>query len=488
MADISPSNWSYATAAHLLLRSGFGHNGTYNKTTSEVSQIRHFANLTPQAAVSELLGIRASKVKGPGTLDGSDADFAKLQLWWINRMIRTPNPLAEKMVLFLHTHFATARSKVTKPLYMATQNALFRQFALGSFRELVKQVTVDAAMLWWLDGNLNKIGRPNENYARELQELFTLGVFDFNNQGNYTQKDVTGAARILTGWRFSEVKKKIVVAFLPSRHDTLAKTIYEGTPSQIDVPAAYSPPEGEYKFFIDQILDKHRDSDGRPTAARFLTRKLWKFFAYDPVVEGVNPPDRPMIDALADVFVASDYSLTAVLKAMFLREEFYADATRTVKGPTEYVVGSLRMLKAKLTGSTKANIGQDLLANMGQELLNPPDVFSWRGNLAWITTQTMLRRYAFGAALASGDLGRNSELGHNVYAYLNTNETTRAGVVDHFLNLLGIFNIDNATRGELIQWLGSSDSALDLKNPDYVRVRVRGLLNLILTLPHYHVH
>ena len=206
MADISPADWSYETAAHLLLRAGFGHNGRYSRATGEATQVRYFANLTPEKAVAKLLTMSTSKLRGPGTLTTGDDKFAKLQLWWVNRMIIASNPLREKMVLFLHTHFATARSKVDTPLYMSTQNALFREFAVGDFRELVKRVTVDAAMLWWLDGYLNKKGKPNENYARELQELFTLGVFDFNNQRNYAQKDVTEAARVLTGWRFREDK------------------------------------------------------------------------------------------------------------------------------------------------------------------------------------------------------------------------------------------------------------------------------------------
>src|SRR5262249_6218068 len=161
--------------------------------------------------------------------------------------------------------------------------------------------------------------------------------------------------------------------------------------------------------------------------------KLWKFFAYDPEVNSDTArTDLSLIDALADIFVANNYSLAAVLNAMFLREEFYADTTRTVKSPVEYVVGSLRMLHGKLAGSTREAVGQDTLANMGQELFNPPDVFSWRGNLSWITTQTMLQRYGFATALAANDKSRSSELGHNINTYLDVTATTRAAVVDRF--------------------------------------------------------
>jgi len=496
MADITPADWNYQTAAHLLLRAGFGHSGRYKKSTGEATQVRRLANLTPEKAVASLLTMGTSKVRGPGSLDTGDDKFATLQLWWLNRMITGLHPLREKMVLFLHTHFATARSKVTKPLYMSTQNALFRELALGDFRELVKRVTVDAAMLWWLDGYLNKNGKPNENYARELQELFTLGVFDFNNQRNYAQKDVTEAARVLTGWRFLEDKGKVVVEFRNTRHDHGEKFIYQSQAGETTQNAAnlihivtnFTPPENEYAALVDGIFT-HLDTEGQPTAARFLARKLWKFFAYDPVVTtDTARTDLGVIDALANVLVTSNYSLGAALNAMFLREEFYADATRTVKGPTEFVVGSVRMLRGKLGGSTRENVGQDLLANMGQELLNPPDVFSWRGNLSWITTQTMLLRYNFASDLAAGDKSRNSDVGHNVSSFLDPHATTRAQVVDRFLTLLCVFDIDTATRNELIQWLGPDDSALDLGNPDYVETQVRGLLSLILTLPLYHVH
>src|SRR6185295_16316263 len=204
----------------------------------------------------------------------------------------TPHPLREKMVLFLHTLFATARTKVDVPLYMSTQNALFREFAVGDFRELIKRVNVDAAMLWWLDGYLNKRGRPNENYGREVQELFTMGVRDFNGQNNYAQKDVAEAARILTGWRFREDKGKIIVELSTFRHDSTEKFVYQSQPGEtnqnpanlLHVPANYSPNTDEHKLLVDGIFN-HLDTEGRPTVARYITRKLWKFFAYDPVVD-----------------------------------------------------------------------------------------------------------------------------------------------------------------------------------------------------------
>ncbi|MBI3785715.1 MAG: DUF1800 family protein [Deltaproteobacteria bacterium] len=452
---------------------------------------------------------------GPGKLYTNDDDrWHKLQRWWIDRMVKGLSPVREKIVLFLHTHFATARSKVTDTLYMATQNALFREFANGDFRELVKRVNVDPATLWWLDGRTNKKGAPNENYGRELMELFTLGVFDFAGKRNYSQSDVKQVARVLTGWRVHEANGHISPEFrFTDRHDKNAKTVFAADPTETpnqNAANVFNEPanttdEGlatdEHRRLVDAIFS-HIDTEGRPTAARHIARKVWKFFAYDPVVDaGTARTDLSLIDDLADVFVANGYSLTELLRAVFLRQEFYFDPTRTVKSPVEYVTGTLRMLRARLAGDTKLVLGDDGtttfpgMSTMSQELFNPPDVFSWKGNEAWITTQALLKRFEFGRSLSERDKGRKdpfnshlaNDIGFNVYSYLDLAETRRAAVVDRFLKLLGPLNVDTATHNELVAWLGPADP-IDLTDTTFVQKRVRGLLNLIFTLPHYHVH
>ena len=500
MANITSANWNYDTAAHLLLRAGFGHNGKLIRATGDAYQARVFANLGPDKTVDYLLTMRPWPAQGPGTLNtDNDYDFNRLTYWWISVMRGTTTPVREKMTLFLHGHFATARSKIDKTLYLAKQNKLFRTFAIGDFRELVKQVTIDPAMLWWLDGQLNKVGRPNENYARELQELFTLGVFDFNGNHNYSQNDVVQAARILTGWRVNEVGGRyysINPVFTPSRHDSGSKTMFapvagetplQNPANQFTAPANYNPATDEYKMLVDKIFD-HVDTEGRPTAARFITRKLWKFFAYDPEVDyGTPRSDLTMIDELADEFKNSGYSLKALLRAMFLREEFYADRTRTVKGPTEYLVGSLRMLYAKFAGNELIYVG-DRLKAMGQTLFDPPNVKGWDGNQAWITSQGLLKRFEFARDVASGDTSRYSLIGWYPLYFLDTKATTRQAVVDRFLKLLGPLQVDVATNTQLLAWLGATDQDMHLTDPDYVNINIRGLVNLILTLPQYHVH
>ncbi len=500
MPNIDPANWTYETAAHLLLRAGFGHNARmYNKSTGEIRQVRYFADMTPDEAVDKLLDFKPWKRppwKGNLQPNVDKANFPRLQRAWILKMRDTRKPVREKMTLFLHTHFATGSSKVLRSKHMAVQNVLFREFAAGDFRELVKRVTTDAAMLIWLDGKLNKVGRPNENYGRELQELFTLGVYDFKGNHNYSQNDVVQAARILTGWTEDHNETKITVEFKPGRHDTGSKTMY--TPAAGETPLQNALNEftltnqgdQEHRSLVDGIFN-HLDTEGRPTVARFIARKMWKFFAYDPEVDWSTPrADLTLIDDLADVFRDSAYNLGSLLRAILLREEFYASSTRTIKNPTEYVVASLRMLRAKLTGWTRTTIGSEVVSSMGQSLFDPPDVFSWRGNAHWITTQTFLSRYAFARNLAEGERNRTWDVGFNIYKFLNQSDTTRQAVVERFLKVLCVFNVDAATKTQLMNWLGPDDTDLAAKLSDvsYVQVYVRGLVNLILSLPQYHVH
>lgn len=503
MANVT--NWDYTKAAHLLQRAGFGHSGLIVRMTGEASQVHQLAITTPDKAVDRMLSFRAIATQGQGTLnDDDDTSFNKLTYWWINQMRNTPMPVKEKMTLFLHGHFATTRAKVNRSLYHAKQNALFRFFSIGDFRELVKRVTIDMAMLWFLDGKLNKVGRPNENYGRELQELFTLGVFDFKGNPNYSQNDVVQAARILTGWRVSEDYRlrKIASYFTASRHDSDLATMYapvanetplQNPANQFNVQstdpmaADYFAPEVAYQQLVNKIFD-HVDTEGRPTVARFMARKLWKFFAYDPVVDyGTSRADLTLIDDLADVFKTNNYSLKELLRAMFLREEFYADATQTVTGPVEYVVGSLKKVRAKFGLPEQQAVG-DRLKAMGQTLFNPPNVKGWPGNQAWINTQALLKRYQFARDLSDNDTGRYSQLGWNPVTYVDKLATTRQAVVDRFLKFLGPLTVDATTNDQLVAWLGAADTDLQLSDPNYLNVYVRGLVNLILTLPHYHVH
>lgn len=513
MPNIDASRWNYDTAAYLLLRAGFGHDGKYSKRYGEATLARKLAQMAPEEAVDFLLNIPipTPTPEGPGTLERR-ALLPQLQAWWLERMLDSRTAVLEKIVLFLHTHFATAYSRVNKTLYLARQNALFRRYALGDFRELVKEVNIDPAMLWWLDGQYNTRTAPNENYARELMELFTLGVYDFVGQKNYSQTDVKEAARMLSGWRFREdaVTKSIESYFTMSRHDRNQKIVFARDPDETPLqnPAnRYEEPANssneavatdEHRRLIDAIF-RHVDTEGRPTAARFLARKAWKFYAYDPEVDaGTSRSDLPVIDDLADVFHNSGYNLKALLRALFLREEFYQGRGRTVKSPTEYVVGSLRMLKVRKNRAglyttndslyTLANDGYEGrggMGQMGQILFDPPDVFSWKGNEFWITSHAWLNRLEFAKRLAY--FSPRSAAPIRPKSFLSARDTTRAQVVDRLLKLLGPVTVDPDTRNALIAWLGPSDPIRPLERT-FVETRVTPLIQMILSLPQYHVH
>jgi uncharacterized protein (DUF1800 family) len=513
---------TYDKAFHLLLRGGFGHDGKLVKGTDEAKMVRKLADIAGEdgtpAAIDYLLDVRPTDRQGPGKTNTDQANWDKLQKWWFDRMIKARKPVYEKMVLFLHQHFATARSTVNKSLYMAIQNALFREFAFGDFRALVKRVNIDGAMLWWLNGDTSTAAQPNENYAREVQQLFVLGPSDFNGSFNYSQVDIQEAAKVLTGWTRSEPKdNEIAINFSFSRHSKGSKTIYAPgveTPN-IDPSNQYTINANsmdataarlEHETFTDHMFT-HVDTEGRPTAARFIARRMWKFFAYEPdvdVLNGTGQQDKALIDALADVFTGPDpmnptCNLKDLLRAMFLRDEFYADTTRTVKGPVEYVMGSTRMLGGKLKGDKKDAVVPDTgseLSDMGQELLNPPNVFSWRGNLFWITTQTLFGRYEYAKDLGDGtkrdDLGFDiSKLMGPSVAIPDTTQATKSLVVDRFLKLL-LANpaiVDATTRTQLIGILtdnGLTDP-IDLSDTG-VQDKIRELVKLILTTPHFQVY
>ncbi len=515
MPNIDASQWNPDTAAYLLLRAGFGHDGKYSKRYGEASLARKLSRMEPEAAVDFLLNISVPSPTpmGPG-LFTSRAGLESLQAWWLQRMLDTRTAVLEKIVLLLHTHFATAYSRVNKTIYMARQNALFRQFALGDFRELVKQINIDPAMLWWLDGQYNTRTSPNENYARELMELFTLGVYDFAGQKNYSQNDVKEAARMLSGWRIREDANANLVEgyFTMSRHDRNAKTLFapdpEETPLQNPNNRYVEPANSsdvalatdEHRRLIDAIFN-HRDTEGRPTVARFIARKAWKFYAYDPEVDaGTSRADLPVIDELADVFQQSGYNLKALLRALFLRQEFYDGRGRTVKSPVEYVIGSIRMLHGRrlkldrfttedtlITLANDGNGGRGGMAQMGQRLFDPPDVFSWKGNRFWITSHTWLNRLEFAKRLCWYSKGSLSSSPIRPNKFVSKQDTTRAQVVDRLLRLLGMAQADTETREALIAFLGPADPIRPLERT-FLETRVAPLIQLMLSLPHYQVH
>ncbi len=338
--------------AHLLRRAGFG--GTLDEITTLAAQ--------PLATtVDQLLDFSAAPADIPPSYltDDGLGDWEKefrLQAWWLDRMATTTTPLQEKLTLFWHGHFATANGKVGNTLLMYRQNALFRQLAAGNFRDLVQQMALQPAMLNWLDNNVNVVGSPNENFARELMELFTLGV------NHYTQSDVTAAARAWTGYNTLD-SDNTQYNFYPSRHDNGMKTF-------MGQSRAWTGPD-----IIDYILDENDQK--KMVAARFIAGKMWSFFAYPN-------PEPAVLDAIAQPFHDADLDISALVRAIFLHPQFMSAEARVglVRSPAEWIAACLRC-----TGLTAANTNpQWWMEAMGQELFEPPNVAGWDENAYWLGT------------------------------------------------------------------------------------------------------
>jgi len=312
--------------------------------------------------------------------------YQALQQWWLNRMIATATPLREKLTLLWHGHFATAFEKVHNTGFMYRQNQLFRTLGAGSFEALSQAVAKDPAMMAWLDTQTDVVGHPNENFARELMELFTLGI------GNYSERDVQEAARAFTGWAF--VPQTGAFLFRPARHDSGIKTFLGQT-------------GGFDGTDVVRIVTHH------PAAARFVVAKLWSVLAY-PVSTGDT-----VVGQLAPGF-AADLDTTGLLRAVFLHPAFTSATARQglVKQPIEYVVGLARSFgldadlqtvgkvspvatPAVAPGKRPAMSLRTILVALAQEPFNPPNVGGWPQNGYWLNTATSLTRLRLGLAVGA---------------------------------------------------------------------------------------
>ena len=308
-----------------------------------------------------------------------------LKYWWLRRMANGPRPLQEKMTLFWHGHFATSMEKVRDAYLMWMQNDTFRKQATGNWQQLLVATAKDPAMLVWLDQALSRKEHPNENFAREVMELFTLG------EGHYTEKDITEAARAYTGWAYDRPNQEFIER--PRTHDTGTKTFLGKTGNL----------RGE--DVLETIV-------AQPQAARFISQKDCGTFSPS------DDPSDELITALADMFRNSGNNFKPLLTAMFRSEEFYADSvvrTNQVKSPVQWLVGSVRVLERDLPGPF---ICYGLTRNLGQVLFAPPNVKGWDGGLSWITTNNLLARYNEAAILVQGDVNllRTTLAGANVGA------------------------------------------------------------------------
>ncbi len=356
------------------------------------------------------------------------------QAEWVYRMINTQRPLEEKMALFWHQLFATGNSKVDNPPELTQQIVMFREHGMGSFRELLVELARNPAMIFWLDNNGNHRGAINENWGRELLELFSMGV------GNYSEDDIKEASRAFTGWTIGpKIPRNPLGRFYWS---------FEYRPEDHD--------DGE-KTFLGQTGAFNGDDIigivvNQPATARFLARHLYNFFVADePQVPSWNitPPNDPAaVDALIDTYNQTGGDVRAMLRTLLNSDFFKAARYSRVKSPAELVVGT-----AKLVGNYQGpRPGFNQLAfecaYQGQELLNPPSVESWHTGAEWIDGGALVRRVNFAAGL----LGNTSLPGvQSIIGNLQERGTmTPAQLVEACLELAGPVEVGEATYSELL--------------------------------------
>ncbi|HTU17029.1 MAG TPA: DUF1800 domain-containing protein [Gemmataceae bacterium] len=441
--------WNVQRVGHLYRRAAFG---------ATHAELEAGLKAGPETLIAQLL-------KGGPRLEEFDAEMAPLarniaryndaghlRAWWLASMLHSPHSLQEKITLFWHNHFATSYAKVQSARFMLGQYELMRRHALGNFAELLREMSSDPAMLIWLDGRNSKKGNPNENYAREIMELFSLGV------GHYTEKDIREAARAFTGWEIQGTK----AVFNKQKHDDGEKTVLGQTG----------------RWSADDIV---RICLEQKSAAPFLVRKLYRFLISETVA-----PSPELLDPLAEQFRKSGYDFGALVKTMLSSNLFFSPLVyRTrIKSPVDFVLNIVRGLEGKIGTTALAQA----LEQLGQYLFSPPSVKGWDGGRSWLNGQTLLFRQNLALTLTSTEdarFGRRCDPAELARRY---HKQTDAELVDFFL---GLFLQGDVSAEERTRLLDYQHHAHKLPAPvywteqDVADHRVRSLCHLVLTLPEF---
>lgn len=499
MKPLAGSAFGYDQARHLLWRAGFG--GT-------PKQIQTLASWGPEKSVDYLLNFEQVKYDEPGkslfdrdimrppteeerrmyaaAQKNKDEDIlaqarlrrqemqrkdrqqiAEIQKWWLKRLIESPRPAEEKLTLFWHGHFATSYRTIENSYHMYLQNEMFRKNAAGSFRELLRGIIRDPAMLAYLNNNQSRKNHPNENLAREIMELFGLGI------GAYTERDIKEGARALTGYTFKDDE-----FYLDKKnHDEGAKSILgrQGTMDGDD--------------FVEAIL-------AHPACSYYISRRLYHFFVAElPPLEHttsgdteIDPGSRGVIREMAQTLVSSKYEIKPVLRRLWLSEHFYSPrlANEQIKSPAMLVVGAIRSLD---TPARDIGILNDAMDLMGQSIFFPPSVKGWDGGRSWINTSTLFVRQNIMAFLLTGKKPNGYDPTADTLPYDPTEllgELTKADpsaandqnkVVDYLLRLT-LGRSPESARTQLGAFISQFGGAMD-------RDVLAGALLLITAMPEY---
>jgi uncharacterized protein (DUF1800 family) len=404
---------------------------------------------------------------------------------WIYRMATTRRPLQEKMTLFWHRVFATGATKLIQARPVSNQIEMFREYGMGSFRDLLAELSKDPAMLMWLDNMDNHKDSINENYGREILELFSMGV------GNYTEQDIKECARAYTGW--SVVNPDYMT--IKMRNNTARPYGYMSWQFEYD---------GEdHDHGVKTFLGETGAFDGadvvdiickQDATARFIARHLYHFFVADdvPVPQWpYTPPRDPnAIDAMAEAYFESGYNITAMLRTMFNSDFFKSEEARfaRIKSPAEMVVGLLRMAGGLEIPSTECSDAAKVCSYMGQDLMNPPSVEGWYGGPDWINTGAYVERVNF-ASKMFGDAGRPGlrSIIDRIKKARNGGTMSAERLVDTCLELIGPMRVQEDTHRGLIAFARRWDDLSPDTGDDEALAerRIVGMLQMVVSTQEY---
>jgi uncharacterized protein (DUF1800 family) len=441
--------WDLRRVGHLYRRATFG------ATLADLeSAVKKGPDRTIDAILSGGPGL-AEFDKRMAPLGETLARFnnaAGLRAWWLARMLHTPHPLLEKMTLFWHNHFATSNAKVQSARLMLGQYTLMHRHALGSFRKMLEGMSYDPAMLVWLDGRDSVKGNPNENYARELMELFSLGI------GHYTEKDIREAARAFTGLKIRGAESYVDVA----GRDDDNKTVLGQT--------------GKWK--PDDIV---RICLEQKSAPYFVCGKLFRFLVSETIA-----PSPELLEPLAGQYRKADFDTAAVVRTMLSSNLFFSEQVyrSRVKSPVDFTLGIVKALEGRV-GTTALAAAQEQL---GQNLFNPPSVKGWDGGTTWLNGQTLLYRQNLALALCSTE---DTRFGSRTDPAVLARKHGKKGdeeLVDFFLRVFLQGDVPAESRQRLLDYQKKAQTTkvpVYWTEQDALDHRVRALCHLVLTLPEF---
>ncbi len=454
-------NLTVANAKHLLARSLFGYSKDQFQQAMGFGTLEELVDraLLSSNPLPSAPGAWVNTTPAQAQQDSGDAGrwYRELTYWWYERMFNEGLNMQEKMVLFWHDHFACERDKVNYPQHMYQQNQLFRKFAFGNIKQLVKEVCVDPTMLIYLDGNNSRGTGPNENFARELFELFALGI------GNYTENDIRQAAKVLSGWQV----RGLSAAFDPNRwHKDASVTIF-GKTAQFNV-----------NTLVDWVFEQK-------ACAEFLCRKIYKEFIY-------HKPDEKFVSQMATVLRANNYEIKPVLRFMLLSDHFYQVSIMAshIKDPQELMVGTLKALQIKTPDFINL---YDMSKTLQMQLFQPPDVAGWPGQREWISSTTYSYRGGFTDSILSGRRFNGTAVKGKLealpYARSFANCENAALFVNDVIDTLILFPLSQSKRQFLLDTLLDGTIAANWSTfTPQADARILRLLKAIMRLPEYQLN